>query len=102
MLRGRCHLPWPRAGALQVPGLHPGVGGAAFGAPQQAGAAGQGTQPATELGAALNPGWVWEGGTGKGEEEKGARSQQNIILGYILSPWQLLGNLTGSELPSTK
>lgn len=53
-------------------------------------------------GVPLDPGWVQEGDgveTRKGEE---AQCQKNIILGYISSPWQLLGNRTGSELLSTK
>jgi len=49
---------------------------------------------------ALNPGWFQE--RGQREEEKRVRSQKNIILGCISSPWQLLGNRTGSELLSTK
>lgn len=100
MLQGRCHLRGHELARYKYLASIPG-GLLHLGHPNKL--AQQGRARSLELSAALNPGRVWERGTGKGEEEeKGARSQQNIILGYILSPWQLLGNLTGSELPSTK
>lgn len=61
--------PWPRAGTLQVPGLHP-RGAAAFGAPQQAGTAGQGTQP----GAQCSP--KPRQGLGKGDGEGGGGGER--------------------------
>lgn len=89
------HLPWPRADMLQVACPRaPGRGLPHSGHPSRTGMSPhpwRNTKP------------MLGSGEGRGrEEEKGAQSQKNVILGYISSPWQLLGNHTGSELLSTK